>query len=83
MLTFLFSDPLSLEWYIDKDGKHVCLRCYKKYSHQRDVKKHLRFECGVKPQFICNFCAKAFKRKAHLKEHIFRKHKTLAAEFNI
>ncbi|KAK9687055.1 hypothetical protein QE152_g36742 [Popillia japonica] len=67
-------DPLYAEMYIDSEGKHVCIRCQKKYIHMRHLKRHIKFECGVEPQFTCGYCLRKFKHNSHLKGHVFRKH---------
>lgn len=74
ILILLFSDPLYAEMYIDSEGKHVCIRCQKKYIHMRHLKRHIKFECGVEPQFTCGYCLRKFKHNSHLKGHVFRKH---------
>lgn len=59
---------------IDEDGKHVCIRCEKKYVYRKDFRRHIMYACGVKPQFVCNVCLREFKHKCSLKMHILRKH---------
>ncbi|XP_060839239.1 longitudinals lacking protein, isoforms A/B/D/L-like isoform X5 [Rhopalosiphum padi] len=43
--------------------------CGRSYKHKHTLSKHLKYECGVQPQFICKNCARTFKRKHHLKKH--------------
>ncbi|KAE9534802.1 hypothetical protein AGLY_008094 [Aphis glycines] len=43
--------------------------CGRSYKHKHTLSKHLKYECGVQPQFVCKNCARTFKRKHHLKKH--------------
>lgn len=52
----------------------ICQRCSKAYKYSRSLKKHLKYECGVKPQFQCSYCDYRTKIKSSLKRHIIRKH---------
>ncbi|RZB39185.1 hypothetical protein BDFB_000082 [Asbolus verrucosus] len=59
-----------------KDEKYFCMKCsekmYKKKSH---LVRHLRYECGKEPLFICYLCGYKTKRKEHLVQHMStRKH---------
>ncbi len=49
---------------------HSCNRCGKSYTTVYNLKRHLRFECGVDPQFECIHCGTKFKHKHHLTDHI-------------
>lgn len=54
-----------------------CGRRYVGYSGKSNLKRHLLFECGVEPQFQCQFCQKRFSRKANLNSHLLFKHKSI------
>lgn len=49
---------------------HSCIKCGKSYTTIYNLKRHLRFECGVDPQFECIHCGTKFKHKHHLTDHI-------------
>lgn len=49
---------------------HSCNKCGKSYTTIYNLKRHLRFECGVDPQFECVHCGTKFKHKHHLTDHI-------------
>lgn len=43
--------------------------CGRSYKHKHSLTNHLKYECGVQPQFICKNCSRTFKLKHHLKKH--------------
>lgn len=47
-----------------------CGRKYRGKSRKSHLKAHLKYECGVPRQFICEYCHRSFVHKAHLKGHI-------------
>lgn len=49
---------------------HSCNKCGKSYTTIYNLKRHLKFECGVDPQFECVHCGTKFKHKHHLTDHI-------------
>ncbi|XP_060879627.1 zinc finger protein 425-like isoform X2 [Metopolophium dirhodum] len=51
--------------YCPKACGHSYIGTYGKYN----LKRHLLFECGVKPQFQCYLCQKQFSRKSNMKTH--------------
>ena len=48
--------------------------CGRKYKHKCNLNQHLRYECGVPKNFVCNICNKAVARKSNLKSHMVLKH---------
>lgn len=58
-------------------SSHKCNKCLRTYSKAVNLKRHLRFECGVEPQFSCPYCPHKSKLKENLKKHILIKHKIL------
>lgn len=38
---------------------------------------HLKYECGIKPQFKCTLCMKLFKQPGSFKFHMLFKHKKI------
>ncbi|RZF39479.1 hypothetical protein LSTR_LSTR001000, partial [Laodelphax striatellus] len=59
------------EWY----KKRMCPRCGKDFLHLGSLRKHLKFECGLEPQFKCPYCEHRSKQKGNLKQHIQNKHR--------
>ncbi|XP_075226106.1 uncharacterized protein LOC142327116 isoform X3 [Lycorma delicatula] len=55
-------------------GRFTCPQCYKSYTQRRNMIRHIRYECGVEPQFKCQYCSFKAKQKTNLKSHIWFKH---------
>ncbi|XP_023287682.1 longitudinals lacking protein, isoforms A/B/D/L isoform X14 [Orussus abietinus] len=53
---------------------YACPKCEKSYSVAKSLKRHLRYECGLAPRFKCPYCSAHGKQKAHVNEHVRRKH---------
>ncbi|RZC34332.1 hypothetical protein BDFB_007396 [Asbolus verrucosus] len=51
-----------------------CGRCPKSYKNPETLQRHLKYECGIEPQFICAICSRKFKRKFHLSRHMLSQH---------
>lgn len=51
-------------------GVFSCPRCMKLYNRKSNLQRHLRLECGVRPQFECPICHKTSKRKYNLMLHM-------------
>lgn len=51
-----------------------CGQCGRSYTHKKSLKLHLRYECGIDPQFQCHFCVYRAKRKGELRRHLTRQH---------
>lgn len=49
--------------------------CGRSYKYICDLRRHMRKECGVEPQYKCQICSKAFARKDALKAHHICVHK--------
>lgn len=60
------------------NGRFVCPNCGKTYGHRPTLGRHLKYECGLLPQFRCYICHKAFTRKPNLKSHLGIVHHVLA-----
>lgn len=56
--------------------KFQCL-CGNLYKCVDTVKRHIRYECGKEPQFVCIYCNKKSKRKSNLYQHIRLMHHDL------
>ncbi|XP_039284672.1 uncharacterized protein LOC111047469 [Nilaparvata lugens] len=55
-------------------GRHVCYKCGKSYKEKRTLSYHLKYECGVEPQFRCPQCPYRAKQKSSLESHFALKH---------
>ncbi|KAG7205720.1 hypothetical protein KM043_007669 [Ampulex compressa] len=58
----------------NKRKSHVCPKCGNGYTVVKSLKRHLRYECGLAPRFKCPYCGTRSKQRAHVNEHIRRKH---------
>lgn len=47
-----------------------CSVCHKTYSTKGALQRHVRYECGVEPQFRCHLCSRRFCHNYHLKTHL-------------
>ncbi|XP_053973120.1 zinc finger protein 358-like [Hylaeus anthracinus] len=57
-----------------KPGCFRCPRCNKGYRWLRNMKNHLRIECGKDPKECCPYCPHRTKYKSSLQKHILRIH---------
>ncbi|XP_062544946.1 longitudinals lacking protein, isoforms A/B/D/L isoform X11 [Armigeres subalbatus] len=61
---------------VQDNEKYHCLACNRKYLRKKSLTRHLRYECGKQPLFVCpvDFCFyKAFYRivlEKHIQTHI-------------
>lgn len=51
-------------------GAYTCERCGNSYARPHSLNRHVRFECGVEPQFECPICHKKSKHKHNLVLHM-------------
>ncbi|XP_033231836.1 zinc finger protein 91-like [Belonocnema kinseyi] len=58
----------------EEEKKHRCEKCARSYKRQKSLREHQKYYCDVKPQFICKFCGKEFRRNRILNSHIVRSH---------
>lgn len=52
-----------------------CPTCPRSYMSKYALQKHLRFQCGMEPQFKCPFCPHRTYLKENMKVHFKCKHK--------
>ncbi|XP_076644898.1 uncharacterized protein LOC143354555 isoform X23 [Halictus rubicundus] len=64
----------SLRHRTARRSNYVCPKCGNGYTVVKSLKRHLRYECGVAPRFKCPYCGNRSKQRAHVNEHIRRKH---------
>ncbi|XP_032662874.1 zinc finger E-box-binding homeobox protein zag-1-like [Odontomachus brunneus] len=54
----------------DTTAWYSCPRCGNAYSRPHSLNRHIKFECGVEPQFECPICHKKSKHKHNLVLHM-------------
>ncbi|XP_033210150.1 zinc finger protein 718-like isoform X2 [Belonocnema kinseyi] len=52
------------------EKRYKCEKCARSYKWSENLRRHKKFECGVMPQFTCQFCGNQFSRKCNMKSHI-------------
>ncbi|XP_007654588.1 zinc finger protein PLAGL1 isoform X2 [Ornithorhynchus anatinus] len=57
----------------DKERKHQCDHCERRFYTRKDVRRHLVVHTGCK-DFLCQFCSQRFGRKDHLTRHTKKTH---------
>ncbi|XP_069172884.1 myoneurin isoform X2 [Procambarus clarkii] len=57
----------------EEDGGLNCYICGKNFPSQGQLEMHVRVHTGERP-FICNYCAKGFVQKVHLRTHLRTMH---------
>nr|XP_012150791.1 PREDICTED: zinc finger protein 391-like [Megachile rotundata] len=55
---------------IRDSSRYSCPRCGNAYTRPHSLSRHMRFECGVEPQFECPVCHKKSKHKHNLVLHM-------------
>ncbi|XP_034249719.1 zinc finger protein 524-like [Thrips palmi] len=59
-------------------GSFPCQQCGKTYRWKGNLSQHLRYECGMPPQFKCPYCPYRSKHRSDLKnKHMKTKHPNL------
>lgn len=73
---FLFYVGNSNTRVVTEISFHQCPneKCGRKFKQQRSLTAHLKYECGVAPQFHCVVCNKSFKQRFTYKTHMFNVH---------
>lgn len=56
---------------------NMCGRSYRGRYRTKNIKRHLRYECGVLPQFQCDVCLKRFTHNSDRKKHMVMIHKAV------
>lgn len=52
-------------------SRFICPKsCGRSYKSKRALNQHLKYECGIEPQFKCFVCLKRFSLKGSLKSHL-------------
>ncbi|KAF0311805.1 Longitudinals lacking protein, isoforms H/M/V [Amphibalanus amphitrite] len=56
--------------------QYNCERCGRQYTSSGNLKRHVKYECGVEPQFQCPVCKKKFQHRHSVKIHVVSTHKS-------
>ncbi|KAJ9596792.1 hypothetical protein L9F63_012173, partial [Diploptera punctata] len=56
------------------ENKFICQTCGASYKHKRNWTRHMKFECGLEPQYSCILCSKRFTRNSTLIRHVNTHH---------
>ncbi|XP_066250358.1 zinc finger protein 32-like [Euwallacea similis] len=62
----------------DLNGRFMCPNCNSSYKQKGHLVRHIKYECGVEPQFECQVCFRRFRHKSNLKAHYIFLHKARA-----
>lgn len=70
----LYCDLLPADVWRECKDHLLCLKCSKRYSDWRSLRKHMNFFCQVEPLFPCPYCPHRARISTLLKYHIVREH---------
>ncbi|XP_043238000.1 protein bric-a-brac 1-like isoform X3 [Amphibalanus amphitrite] len=56
--------------------QYACEKCGRQYASSGNLKRHVKYECGVEPQFQCPVCKKKFQHRHSVKIHVVSTHKS-------
>lgn len=75
-LTFFFGfwQPITSQFVGVVSQLFGCPRCFRYYRQKYTLNRHLRYECGVKPQFKCQLCHYMGKQKISAVMHMMTVH---------
>lgn len=51
-------------------GWHMCENCGRRYHQSKNLKRHLRNECGKRPTYQCSYCPYKATYKSYLEIHM-------------
>lgn len=71
-----------MKFETDMNGRYLCPNCSSSYKQKGHLVRHIKYECGVEPQFKCHICFRKFKHKSNLKAHYLIMHKEGDSEKN-
>ncbi|XP_058796159.1 myoneurin-like [Phymastichus coffea] len=82
-------DPLSfqpinyeiLTLKVGPQRDHVCSKCNKSYLRSDHLSRHLQYECGIPPRFLCGYCPRRCRHKHNIMGHIKKLHKGLQTKY--
>lgn len=59
------------EFRVNAVGRFECPRCQtRSYANSGDLRRHLRYECGIEGKFSCPVCTRKFQRRTVLQRHL-------------
>uniref|UniRef100_A0ABD2WU11 C2H2-type domain-containing protein n=1 Tax=Trichogramma kaykai TaxID=54128 RepID=A0ABD2WU11_9HYME len=70
----LFCDTLSVEVWRNCKRHLCCLKCAKRFSDWRCLRKHMNFFCQIDPLYQCPYCIYRARMNTLLKYHIAKFH---------
>ena len=58
----------------DEDLPLKCLHCGRGYKVRSSLSKHLKYECGGRRNFACDFCDCSYTQNMNLRRHLMHVH---------
>ncbi|XP_011882469.1 PREDICTED: gastrula zinc finger protein XlCGF57.1-like [Vollenhovia emeryi] len=52
----------------------VCPQCGRTYKMKRNLKTHMKFECGGQRNFMCHLCPSKYTQNISLRRHLLQRH---------
>ncbi|KAG8259351.1 hypothetical protein J6590_014819 [Homalodisca vitripennis] len=65
------------------ENRFSCTKCGRRYKQKVTLVRHLRYECGITPQFPCPLCTYRAKHRAHLEHHLRYRHPAPAPVYRL
>ncbi|KAH1002457.1 hypothetical protein HUJ04_008543 [Dendroctonus ponderosae] len=62
---------------MNANGRFGCTKCQNSYTQMTNLRRHLKYECGIPPQFECPICHRKFVYKFRMKQHRLMTHPQL------
>lgn len=66
--------PKQTTVFATKPGQFTCHQCGNVYRWKRNLRQHLKMECGKEPSFLCPHCPHRSHYRSHLRRHLISKH---------
>lgn len=52
----------------------ACPQCGRTYKMKRNLKTHMKFECGGQRNFVCHVCPAKYTQNISLRRHLLQRH---------
>jgi len=52
----------------------TCPQCGRTYKMKRNLKTHMKFECGGQRNFLCHLCPSKYTQNISLRRHLLQRH---------